>query len=193
MDNPPSVKAFHLNSAISCFIMFKYSYFVIFLFACNAGGSPDETLPLWFNQLFKKKGLDKQYIINAFNKPASIQADFNRDGTSDIAVLVAHKSNSKKGILLVHGKTMSHYLLGVGNSFGSGGDDFEWMDKWSLYTSEYASETLFDDETGDILGGKEVKLAGPGILVEANEDGAAVAGGVIYWDGKNYTWIHQGE
>jgi hypothetical protein len=36
-------------------------------------------------------------------------------------------------------------------------------------------------------------LARPGIIIEDYEDGAALASGIIYWNGKKYIWIHQGE
>ena len=122
-----------------------------------------------------------------------MKADFNRDGTPDIAVLAKQKSNGSSGILLVHGKSNTYHVFGAGKQFGSGGDDFKWMDKWNLYTEKTASETVFDEDSGDILGAKDIQLEGPGILVEDHEDGAALAGGIIYWNGKQYIWIHQGE
>lgn len=44
-----------------------------------------------------------------------------------------------------------------------------------------------------MIGGKEVKLSHHGILVEDYEDGGFLTGGIIYWNGKKYIWIHQGE
>jgi hypothetical protein len=170
----------------SCYVVFAF-----IAFQCTE--VPAEKFPSWFNEFLEHKALDKQYNITVDKKPTAIEADFNRDGTPDIAVLVTEKVKGRKGILVVHGKSTTYHVFGAGKDFGSGGDDFKWLAQWSLYTSKTASETLFDEETGDILGGKEIKLAGPAILVEDYEDGAAVAGGIIYWNGKQYIWIHQGE
>lgn len=94
--------------------------------------------------------------------------------------------------MLIHNKTNDHFVFGAGTSF-DGSDNFDWADKWSVYNKKTAFETQFDKKTGDILGGKEVKLARPGILAMDYEDGSPYAGGIIYWNGKKYIWIHQGE
>jgi hypothetical protein len=166
---------------------------IIFLVTLIAGHSQTPTLPTWFSDAIKSKGLDKKYDISSFLKPSFLQADFSGDATQDIAVLVIEKGTKRKGILLIHGRTREHFLFGAGTAFGSGDKDFKWADKWKLYTKKTAYETQFDKESGDILGSKEIKLVRPGIIIEDYEDGAALAGGIIYWNGKKYIWIHQGE
>lgn len=164
-----------------------------FLLFFTAGQTQTQALPTWFTEAFKSKGLDKRYSINPFLKPSVLQADFNGDGSPDVAVLVMEKGSGKKGILLVHGQSNSHYLFGGGTAFGSGSDNFTWADKWSLYKKKTAVETKFNQESGDIIGRGEIKLARLAILVEDYEDRATLAGGIIYWNGKKYIWIHQGE
>ena len=166
---------------------------IIFLLAITAAQGQTATLPAWFSDIFKSKGLNKKYAIASFLKPLYLQADFNGDATQDIAVLVSEKATKRKGILLIHRGTNDHFLLGAGASFSNGDKDFKWADKWQLYTKKTAFETQFDKKSGDIIGGKEVKLARPGILIEDYEDGFALAGGIIYWNGNKYIWIHQGE
>lgn len=166
---------------------------IIFLLTLTAAHSQTVTLPVWFSDTFSGKGLDKKYAIASFLKPSFLQADFNGDATQDIAVLVIEKATKRKGILLIHGKTHEHFLFGAGIGFDNGDKDFKWADKWKLYTKKSAYETQFDKKSGDIIGGKEIKLSRPGILIEDYEDGAALAGGIIYWNGKKYIWIHQGE
>ena len=166
---------------------------IVFLLTLTVGHSQTVAIPTWFSDTFKSKGFDKKYSISSFLKPSFLQADFNGDATQDIAVLVIEKTTKRKGILLIHGKTSEHFLFGAGTNFGSGDNDFKWADKWFLYTKKTAQETQFDKESGDIIGGKTVKLARPGILIEDYEDGYALAGGIIYWNGKKYIWIHQGE
>lgn len=151
------------------------------------------TLPEWFTATFTNKGLDKKYAVATFLNPSFLQADFNGDTIQDIAVLVLEKATKRKGILLIHGKTNEYFLFGAGTPFGNGDKDFKWADKWSLYNKKTASETQFDKASGDIIGSKKIKLMRPGILIEDYEDGAALAGGIIYWNNKKYIWIHQGE
>lgn len=170
----------------------KTPLLLLFSFSTLMAAAQSKNLPEWAEAAFAKKGLNKKYTITSSFKPDQLKADFNGDKEADIAIPVVETSTKKKGILVIHGKTEDHFLLGAGKEFGNVGDDFDWMDKWSLYKKKTASETQFDKNSGDILGSKEVKLERPAILIQHAEKGAANAGGLIYWNGKRYTWIHQG-
>jgi hypothetical protein len=167
----------------------KYKTLLLILLSIQTNA---QILPSWFTKVFIEKGLDKTYLINQKLKPVFLQDDFNADKVEDVAVLVTDKRLNKKGILLIHGKSNAYYVLGAGKKLGDI-DDFNWLDKWSVYKQKTAQETQFDKETGDIIGGKEVKLSHQGILLEDYEDGGFISGGIIYWNGKKYIWIHQGE
>lgn len=149
--------------------------------------------PGWVMDSLKSKGLDKKYELNAFLKPGWLQDDFNGDGAPDIALLIVEKATHKKGILLLTGKNSDFYVFGAGSKFGDGSDDFSWAGKWYVYKKKTAYETQFDKKNGDILGGKQIKLTHPCISIASVEDGAEISGGLIYWTGKKYRWIHQGE
>jgi hypothetical protein len=142
---------------------------------------------------FKNPELDKKYQTQAFLNPSFLTADFNGDGNADQAHAVIEKKTGKKGLLVLHGNSDAYFVFGAGTRFGEDDDDYQWADLWRLYTDKTAFETQFDEETGDIIGGKEVKLQHPGLLLMAEEDGSPYAGGIIYWDGRQYVWIHQGE
>ena len=166
---------------------------IVFLLMFTVVYSQTETLPAPFSHIFKSKGLDRKYIIASFLNPSYLKADFNGDTTEDVAVLITEKATRNQGILLIHGKTNEQFVFGAGTSFGNGDKDFKWADKWSVYNKKTALETQFDKASGDFIGSKTIKLVRPGILIEDYEDGAAIAGGIIYWNGKKYIWIHQGE
>lgn len=170
----------------------KSIFFLTLIFTTAIVRGQIQNLPQWFSEAYKSR-LDKKYEIRSLLKPAFIQADFNGDGEQDVAVWVAEKASNRKGILVIHGKTNDYFIFGAGIKFGNGSDDFKWADKWALYTKKTASETQFDKTSGDIIGGKQVSLARPGIIIEDYEDGAAISGGIIYWNGKKYIWIHLGE
>jgi hypothetical protein len=125
-------------------------------------------------------------------KPSFLQSDFNGDGITDIATLVTEKKTKKTGILLIHGGSNQYFVLGAGTKFGNGGDDFKWARGWHLYKDKIAYEQLFNKD-GDMLGCKKIKLVRAVFFIYDLEDGEPNSGGIIYWDGKKYIWIHQGE
>ena len=152
-----------------------------------------QSLPDWFTAIYTKKGLDKEYVLISSIKPSFLSADFNADTYEDIAVLVVAKKTKKKGVLIIHQKTNTFAILGAGNRLSDGGDDFSWIDKWQLYKKRVVFESLFDKKSGDIIESRKVDLKQTGILLEDYEDGAVLSGGILYWNGKTYQWIQQGE
>lgn len=160
--------------------------------ACVSCGSPAKKMDAP-DATFKNPELDKKYQPQAFLKPSFLTADFNGDGATDQVYAVIEKTTGKRGLLMLDGNSDAYFVFGAGTVFGENDDDYQWADLWSVYNGKTAFETQFDKETGDIVGGKEVRLQHPGLLLMAEEDGAPYAGGIIYWDGMQYVWIHQGE
>jgi hypothetical protein len=165
---------------------------ITFLLTFKVSSSRQPSLPTWFQTAFKTKGLDKKYLITRFITNGVLQADFNGDKLNDIAILVTEKATKKRGILLVHKQNNQYFLFGAGTKFGSGSDNFKWAKGWKIYSEKTATETQFDKDD-NIVGGKEIKLKRPAIQIWAVEDGEPITGGVIYWTGQKYIWIHQGE
>ncbi|HEX9511929.1 MAG TPA: hypothetical protein VF939_15670 [Puia sp.] len=166
---------------------------IILLLNVANGFSQSMAYPGWVRDSLKSKGLDKKYELSSYLNPPFLQADFNGDGSSDLVVLILEKATNKKGILLIPGNSNQYHVFGAGTNFGNGSDNFKWVDKWSIYKQKTAHETQFDKKSGDILGGKKIELKRFAISLVDIEDGSEVSGGLIYWDGKKYTWIHQGE
>jgi hypothetical protein len=149
----------------------------------------EKNCPDWFLKAMIKYGLNSKYELSPYIKPAFLQSDFNGDNIIDCAALIKEKSTKKVGILLIHSKDLKFYIFGAGNDFGNGSDNFDWLKMWKVYDDKTAYETQFDKDSGDIIGSKIVNLTRPAIDVEDME----IAGGLIYWDGHKYIWIHQGE
>ncbi len=80
------------------------------------------------------------------------------------------------------------FLAGAGNSFGSGGDNFDWADSWEVLDQRVTHETTFL-ESGDIDATREVELDHAAISIRQEEG----YGGLIYYDGEKFIWIHQGD
>lgn len=144
-----------------------------------------------FEEVFKGTALSI-YQPFPFSTPSFIESDFNGDGIKDIAILIIQKTTKKRGVLLMHGGSNQNFVFGAGNKFGNGSDDFKWLKGWSLYKQKVAYETTFTKD-GDISGSKKIVLLRPALYVHNLEDAQPTAGGLIYWNGKKYIWIHQGE
>ena len=125
--------------------------------------------------------LSKQYDLSFRMNPFYLRGDFNRDGNTDVAFLVQHRSTGKIGIAIVHGATGKVTILGAGTAIGNGGDDFEWMDTWQVYSKA---------RTAKEHGEREVpRLRRDALLVGKTEAASAL----IYWNGKRYVWSQQGD
>ena len=152
-------------------------------------------LPKWFEEEFYKKGLGSNYNIQSTIKPAYLKADFNGDGTVDIAVIIVEKRTSKVGILLIYGKTKKYVVFGASHQSSSaidGKDNLEWISGWKLYAKVSAAETR-NNSSGDIIGTRKMKVKNKGIYIWANEGEVNISGEIIVWDGKKFVWIHQGD
>ena len=113
----------------------------------------------------------------------TIKADLNGDGVMDKAIFI--KQNETSGIVIIHGKTNENIRIGFGKTF-SHIIEFDWVDYWGLVEDKHTFETTFD-ESGDVLGGKEISIQNPSIALGANESG----GGLITFMNGKYVWIHQ--
>jgi hypothetical protein len=125
--------------------------------------------------------LGKKYDVSFHLSPAYLRGDFNGDGTIDVAVLIKQRSTGKLGIAIIDGVTNKATILGAGIDIGNGGDDFEWMDSWQVYSKERARHAA--GETGI------PHLRGDALLVSKSEAASAL----IYWNGKRYVWFQQGD
>lgn len=157
------------NSTLNCTTSDKDSFETVM-------NSRKETL----NREFKK------YTIHGLDE--TLCEDFNGDGISDKAEFV--KSDGKTGIIITDGKTKLLTKLGFGNKF-SHLTDFDWVTYWGVLKDSTTIEVPIDNDSGDILGGKTVKLENISIFLrqDVSEDGSG--GGIITYIDNNYKWIHQ--
>ena len=121
-------------------------------------------------------GYEVSFHLNPFYLPG----DFNGDGKNDLAFLVKQRSSGKVGIAIINGATDKLTILGAGTATGNGGDDFEWMDSWQVRSKGRAAQ----EAEGSVL-----HLRGDALLVGKSEAASAL----IYWNGKRYVWLQQGD
>ncbi|MFC5192715.1 hypothetical protein ACFPIK_13135 [Algoriphagus aquatilis] len=132
---------------------------------------------------YANQGLSSEFKkVTTFNLTDTLIADLNGDGKLDQAVF--NRKNETSGIVITHGETSEKIKIGFGELFAHL-TDFNWVDYWGLvYDSETYEIVIEDDE---IIGGREVKLDNPAIVVRKEE----VGGGLITFKEGRYIWIHQ--
>jgi hypothetical protein len=144
--------------------------------------APSETLHPYnipeIERAIANGSLTKNYDVSFHMNPSYLRGDFNGDGKIDTAVLVKQRSTGKVGIAIINGASDKITILGAGTSIGNGGDDFEWMDSWEIYSKERTAN-----------GTRVPNLHGDALLVSRSESASAL----IYWNGKRYVWLQQGD
>lgn len=126
----------------------------------------DEQPPAWALKVFHER-LGMRHELSQTLKPSFYTGDFNGDGKSDVVLLIREKATGKLGIAILESNANQPKIFGAGKSFGNGGDDFSWMDTWSLRHSDRVDR----------------------LYVAKSE----AAGAVIYWDGSKYKWQQEGD
>jgi hypothetical protein len=170
------------------------TYFLVFLLAIPTMVLGQETvenkiflfesnLPEELNHLYSQAKIKDVYSIRTDLNPFYLRGDFDGDKKQDYALGIADRKTNKKGILIYHTGTKTHYIIAAGKplSNSNGGNDYSWMDAWKVYVER---------EVGTGVGEKEkITLKGEAILAMKVESGS----GLIYWTGKNYSWYQQGD
>jgi hypothetical protein len=100
--------------------------------------------------------------------PFLLRGDFDGDGQFDLAVLVEHRS-TKKWVWWCHRGARPSFVMGAGVDFGNGGDNFDWMDIWTV-----------QDRTRTL----------PDALLLTKESSAS---GVVQFVGGRYRWKQAGD
>ena len=142
---------------------------------------PNRDVPDAVKKALTNGSIGRKYELSFHMNPYYLEGDFNGDGKMDIAVLVKERSTGKLGIAIVHGTIGKVAILGSGVGIGNGGDDFEWMDSWHVYTKTRAAHAVGEPSVRHVRG--------DALFVEKSEAASAV----IYWNGKRYVWSQQGD
>lgn len=138
-------------------------------------------LPESVIKVFKSSGLDRLYDFSSHLKPSYLSGDFDGDSKLDVAFLVRQKKSGKIGIAVCHSSNDKVLFIGAGTEVGNGGDNFDWMDTWSVTRRASARRTVGRTRASF--------LKGDALHVEKSES----AGALIYWNGRRYVWYQVGD
>ncbi|MBI5476473.1 MAG: hypothetical protein HY964_07020 [Ignavibacteriales bacterium] len=150
----------------------KKIFFLILIFSASLFAqrgrlipNPLKNIPRWARTEFKAHNLDRKYIITFKNYPHFYHGDFNCDNRKDYVLQITEKETGKSGLVFLFGKktqtiSTTYSIIGAGNRIGKAGDDFKWVDKWTLQTDVKCDE----------------------IFLSSNKS----KNGIVKWDGKSF-------
>ena len=156
-------------ASLSCYAQENYNYWAL-----------EQSTPDWALKVFKTSNLADTLKLSNFINPFYFEEDFNGDSNRDIAILVEHIRTNKRGILIIHSKTLDLYLIGANTQF-EGVDDYSWVEIWNVYRSSIAHELTYKED-GDIDGTRNIMVHNPCLEIIKLEASSSL----IYWDGKRY-------
>jgi len=133
-------------------------------------------LPEWSVKRIERVERQKRLVVSGDLSPLYLQADLDGDRELDLAVLVRNTRSRKVGIAILLRNRDGVSVLGAGSDFGNGGDDFSWLDEWSVHAKSAHDR-------------RSPRLLGDALLVAKREAASAL----IYWDGKSFRWFQQGD
>ncbi len=138
-----------------------------------------DQLPAWAAKRWATAAATDGIELHAGLNPFYQRGDFDGDGRLDLAILVRAKATGKIGILMLH-RVGKPVLLGAGRPFGNGGDDFAWIDQWSV-----------DDGGSNPRRRSDASASEPADALFVAKEGAASA--VIRYRNQRYVWRQQGD
>ena len=139
--------------------------------------NPLRDIPKWVRNEFSAQHLDKKYSMLFGLFPHCLRGDFNGDHRKDACVEIQETASGKLGIAIFHAKRAQALfvpvtVLGAGRPAGRAGDDFKWVEVWSVFDRARAQNAKIPDMEGDAI--RLEKRRGKS--------------GLLYWDGRRYNW-----
>ncbi|HAA16215.1 MAG TPA: hypothetical protein DCE41_32740 [Cytophagales bacterium] len=139
-------------------------------------------LPQWLkaSPLLQGKTFAEKYVLDPRLNPMYLEADFNGDGTVDIALLIKNIATEDVGFAVVHGGTHEVFILGAGQESTPGfSSNPTYIDVWRINRERKNEPGLTEEEP--------LILENPSLEIKKSE----VGGGLLYWDGAQYAYFHQ--
>jgi len=147
------------------------------------------SLPDGVRKCFSSKS-PVRFDVNTKLNPFYLRGDFDGDGRTDYAILVAERGTNKTGIAICRSGSSSIEVLGPGTSLRVGTrkdgydlKDFDWMDAW-----EVASKQPLESHS-ELNKFEAPPMVGEALHVIKSESADAF----VYWSGKRWIWYQLGD
>lgn len=152
-----------------------------------------ERLPNWIvrSEVLNGTILKGDYELDSRMNPLYFESDFNGDGLIDIAVPIKQFESNKLGFAIIHQGTNDTFIIGAGTKVKNGlidFDDLSYIDIWKINRKRINSGNIDDEEGIEEQKSIEVIIENNSINISKSESG----GGLIYWNGVEYEYLHQG-
>jgi hypothetical protein len=140
--------------------------------------APDR-LPAWAEPAWQALAARHGLALRNRLDPSMQAGDFDGDGRADLAVLVVRIADRKEGIAFLF-RARPALIVGAGDAFGNGGDDFSWTDAWHVESRGKARSSR---------AGRVLRLDGDGLVVDKESSASAL----IYLDSGRPRWRQYGD
>lgn len=112
-----------------------------------AAQSLADQLPEWSRPKWTALGQSRGLEVATRMNPFVWRGDFDGDGAQDLAVFVRATKSKKDGIAFLFHGTTRPIVVGAGTELGNGGDDFSWLDLWSVVERQGKDALLVEKES----------------------------------------------
>jgi hypothetical protein len=168
-----------MTARIKTFTSIIRSLFVLLFFACTPENNGNNSLagnqielPKWTWPLIQSTAFKEKYTFDLRINPFYLQADFDKNGFGDMAILIKERTSGKTGVaLLLQGKSQLK-ILGAGQVASFGGEDWNWLRTWK-------TETILPAGAGVQPVGAVLILFPSDINQEAPW---------LFWNGQDWQW-----
>ncbi|MFD0962789.1 hypothetical protein [Pseudofulvibacter geojedonensis] len=163
-------------------------FIILFLVACKKQSKVDVD---FISDFKSEELLSDKYLLSSQIEPNILTADFNGDGKDDKVTIIQEKASQKIGLLFQHSDG-SHYIVGAGKVFTDDGwDDMNWLGVFEIDRNKKQEEFIYSEsnESEELFEIKEIKIPNIGVVIREEEG----SGGLLYFNGKEYQYLHQGD
>ena len=158
---------------------------------CSTLCVAQNSLPEWFMKTFEERNLNKKYDLVSFIEPEILEGDFDGDSLNDIATLIVEKNSNLKGILVINQKSNFICVINSNSTIclknPQDFHDASWITNWKIYNDDKITEIKV--KNNEIKSSKEKDVKHKSILISEEEFGIPLFKKLLFWDGKQYSWI----